>query len=185
MRARLPRILVVAQVLLLAGQALGEDPSPAPEGFAWKRVESAKAWFLIPAGWYFKEESKSGTRAFFITQEDIDKSGEFQTGLTVNVLPPEKDPAPERAKNAIGALIQIGRLQDFWETEKGVLKGFGCRVRKVDEGQPPLVMHTLVIGNSRTNTLYILIFESLEKSWDEAWAKGETILKLFILDDEI
>ena len=64
--------------LLLAVSVLAEDPPPAPKGYAWKRIESVKASFLVPEGWHFKEETKDGTRAFFITKEDIDKNGSFE-----------------------------------------------------------------------------------------------------------
>jgi len=46
-------------------------------------------------------------------------------------------------------------------------------------------MHWLAFGNSRTNTLYLILFESPESSWNEAWSKGEVILESFLLDDEI
>ena len=51
---------------------------------------------------------------------------------------------------------------------------------------PPIfIEHVLAIGNSRTNTLYFIQFESPEATWDEAWRKGEVMLKDFLLDDEI
>ena len=185
MRSRRPATFAAALLLLLADRALAEDPPPAPAGFAWKRMESIKASFLVPDGWFFKEETKDGTRAFFITQEDIDKTGEFQTGLTINVQTLKKDPAPERAREFIAGMAITGQVQDAWQTEVGVLKGYGCRTRRVDEGQPPLIMHSLAIGNSRTNTLYLIFFESPEPTWDAAWKKGEVILEFFLLDDEI
>jgi hypothetical protein len=41
------------------------------------------------------------------------------------------------------------------------------------------------VGNSRTNTLYTIIFESPDLLWNDAWKKGEVMLKDFRLDDEI
>lgn len=47
-----------------------------------------------------------------------------------------------------------------------------------------MILHVLAIGNSRTNTLYLLMFESPGAGWKAAWSKGETMLKDFLLDDE-
>lgn len=79
----------------------------------------------MPQGWHFKEESKSDTRAFFITQEDIDRKGEFETGLTLNVAHLKQDKAQEYAAAFIAELGQSPghELQDTWQTETGVVKG--------------------------------------------------------------
>ena len=171
--------------LLLAVSVLAEDPPPAPKGYAWKRIESVKASFLVPEGWHFKEETKDGTRAFFITKEDIDKSGSFETGLSVNVQTLKKDPAQERAAAFVGEIATSHEVLDFWGTETGVMKGYACRVRRVSTEHPPLIIEVLAIGNSRTNTLYLIFFESPEATWAAAWKQGEPILTSFLLDDNV
>jgi len=171
--------------LLLAVSVLAEDPPPAPKGYAWKRIESVKASFLVPEGWHFKEETKDGTRAFFITKEDIDQNGSFETGLSVNVQTLKKDPAQERAAAFVGEIATSHEVLDFWGTETGVMKGYACRVRRVSPEHPPLIIDVLAIGNSRTNTLYLIFFESPEASWETAWKQGEPILTTFLLDDEV
>lgn len=182
------RDVILASLLLAAftSVALAEDSPPAPEGYSWKKLESVKAAFLMPGGWYFKEETNGDTRAFFITQEDIDKKGEFETGLTLNVFHLKKDKAPERAVALIAEFTQSPghELQDTWEVKSGALQGLAARFRQTEKGYPPLIKAVLAIGNSRTNTLYLVIFESPESSWKAAWAKGETMLKDFLLDDE-
>ena len=171
--------------LLLAVSVLAEDPPPAPKGYAWKRIESVKASFLVPEGWHFKEEMKDGTRAFFITKEDIDKSGSFETGLSVNVQTLKKDPAQERAAAFVGEIATSHEVLDAWGTETGVMKGYACRVRRVSPEHPPLIIDVLAIGNSRTNTLYLIFFESPEATWAAAWKQGEPILTSFLLDDSV
>ena len=97
-RSTLPGVVA----LLLAFSRPRQDPPPAPKGFAWKRIESVKATFLVPEGWHFKEETKDGTRAFFITKEDIHKNGTFEIGLSVNVQTLKKigaAPSPSSAKS--------------------------------------------------------------------------------------
>ena len=184
------RRATAALALFLAGRLLAQEPPPppAPAGFAWKKIDSVKASFLVPKGWFFKEdEPKDGTRAFFISQEDISTGGLFETGLTVNVFSLKKDKAQERALAHLAALAQTpgNELQEAWEFQEGVLKGVGGRIRRVDKDYAPLIMHVLAIGNSATNTLYVIMFESPEATWDKAWVKGEQMMKVFLLDDEV
>jgi hypothetical protein len=175
----------VALLLGLSAALLAEEMPPTPKGFSWKRLEAIKAAFLMPDGWHFKEEEKQGARGYFISQEDIDVAGSFETGLTINVQTFKRDKAVARAAQVVAALSEANEVLHTWTTEAGVLKGFGCRVRETEKGHPPLIMHALAIGNERTNTLYLLIFESPEASWDKAWAKGQVMLEKFLLDDEI
>jgi hypothetical protein len=47
------------------------------------------------------------------------------------------------------------------------------------------VIHTLAVANPKTNTLYLIIFESLEPEWDKAWKIGKPIMDMLALEDEI
>ena len=122
--------------------------------------------------------------AFFLSKESIAKGGQFQTGMTVNVLKLKKDPAPERAMKVIAEYARAGDVQKLWEAENGVLKLYGARIH-VRADPPSFTEHLLAIGNSRTNTLYVIVFESPDATWDEAWKLGEVMLTDFLLDDEI
>jgi hypothetical protein len=102
---------------LAAGRLSAADPAPAPAGFAWKNVASIKAAFLVPDGWFFKEELRKDVRGIFISKESIDQSGKFQTGLTINVFPNKKD-APSRARQFI-ATGDRGDVVNLWEAENG------------------------------------------------------------------
>ena len=42
-----------------------------------------------------------------------------------------------------------------------------------------------MIANPKTNTLYLLIFESPQASWDAAWTTGKQIMDTLVIDDEI
>lgn len=72
------------------------DVPPPPPGFTWQEIPELKAAFLKPNGWFFNREEQKGTLAYFITKENIETNGQFQTGLTVNVFHLKKDPAVER-----------------------------------------------------------------------------------------
>ena len=63
--------------------------------------------------------------------------------------------------------------------------GFGVITRQPGHDEvPPLVIAYLVIGNDRTNTLFLLWFESPESTWEAAWEKGDKMIHQFSLDDE-
>jgi hypothetical protein len=180
----IPGILAsVAAALFLSAVPAGDDLPAAPAGLAWKRIDAVRAAFLVPEGWHFKQEKNGDTIAFFITAEDIEKNGGFQTGLTVNVIHLKKDAAPERAALFIADLAEAAEILTQWHEKKGVMTIFGCKARKEEAGYPPLRMHTLAVGNGRTNALYLMTFESPESSWEDAWKKGRFILEEFVLDD--
>lgn len=162
------------------------DLPSAPNGFSWKRIEKIKGAFLIPNGWHFKEEAKGNTLAYFFAEEDIDKKGQFETGLTVNVLRNlQSVVASEQAEEIISSMIRENQRIESWGMKLGTFKGYGCRVRNTTrQDRIPTIIHALAIGNTKTNTLYILIFESTESKWKAAWEKGKFIMEGFALDDE-
>jgi hypothetical protein len=177
-------LLTAAAIALMASVSVSaEKPAPAPPGFQWKNVASIKAAFLVPDGWFFKEELRKDVRGIFITRESIDQAGKFETGLTINVFPHKKD-APARARQFIAEQAVAGDVVNTWEKENGALKLYGVRLH-VTRNPPAFTEHILAIGNDKTDTLYIFLFESPDKTWDEAWKKGEVILGNFRLDDEI
>jgi hypothetical protein len=71
-----------------------------------------------------------------------------------------------------------------WDSETGPMVAYGCQVRSKEKPPPPIIMHVLVIANTRTNRLYVYIFKSPEKQWPAAWKLGEQIMDLLVLDDE-
>jgi hypothetical protein len=177
------RILPLVALVLFATALPAADPPKAPAGFAWKNVASIRAAFLLPDKWFFKEELRKDVRGIFLSKENIDQSGKFDTGLTINVFKNKKD-APARARQYIAEQAQGGDVVNLWEAENGVLKLYGVRLH-VTRDPPAFTEHVLAIGNEKTDTLYILMFESPDATWDEAWKKGEVMLGNFRLDDEI
>ena len=133
----------IALLLVLAAAPLAAQDTPAPEGYAWKKLDPIKASFLLPAGWHFKAERVDRALAYFLSEEDIDVKGEFETGLTLNVSHVED--ARKRAVATLAMLAQApgNEVQDAWETQTGVLKGMGARIRQTEKGSDPLVMVVL------------------------------------------
>ena len=121
------KIFPLAFLLLFATALPAADPPKAPAGFAWKNVASIKAAFLLPDKWFFKEELRKDVRGIFLSKENIDQSGKFDTGLTINVFKIKKD-APARARQYIAEQAQGGDVVNLWEAENGVLKLYGVRL---------------------------------------------------------
>jgi len=159
------------------------DLPPAPPGFTWQEIPRLKAAFLRPNGWFFKREERKDTLAYFITKENIEKNGQFQTGLTINVFRLEKDSAVERGKSLIDQLA-ADKHGEKWARDAGPFKEFGCLAKDTDASGTTEI-YTLAIANPRTNTLYLFIFESPESSWDAAWKIGKQIMDTLAMDGEI
>src|SRR5438445_12096251 len=100
--AKLAQLILLTLFAVIPVQTITAiDVPPPPPGFTWQEIPELKAAFLKPNGWFFKREEQKGTLAYFITKEDIDKNGQFQTGLTINVFRLKKDSAVERGKSMI------------------------------------------------------------------------------------
>jgi hypothetical protein len=170
-----------------------ELPQPPPDLF-WKEVPEINAAFLVPNGWhfklldqwYFKLRNEGNKLAFFITQEDIDKEGQFYTGLTINVFRGGKPASTvvEYAKSYINQVAADNHADETWTQQFGSLQGFGCRFKATNLTGSPIV-RTLMAANPKTGTRYIFIFEAPDANWTDAWAKGEKIMNSLIIDENI
>ena len=176
-------LVLLILAALIVQPAFPRDLPPPPSGFSWQEVPELKAAFLKPSGWFFKREKQEGTLAYFITKEDIDRNGRFQTGLTVNVFRLKKDSAVERGQGLIENIAKP-RHGEMWTEQAGVLQKFGCLVKNTD-ANGTIVMQALAVANTKTNTLYFFIFESPEPEWNDAWKAGKQIMDALIIDEGI
>lgn len=173
-------------IILVAVPGVALDLPPAPKGFSWIKLPEFKGALLAPKGWHFKKEERQGTIACFITEQNIDKEGMFQTGLSLNVMPPLRStPAKEYVAAYVAQFARKNEPLRCWDSETGAFAVYGCQMRSKDKPPPPIIMHVLMIANTRTNRLYLFIFESPETQWPAAWKLGEQIMDLLVLDDEV
>jgi hypothetical protein len=162
-------------------------PTP-PAGYSWQHLPSIKGAMLKPDGWFFKQTKKGKTEGFFISKEDIEKAGSFQTGLTLNCIRdiPEKTGQPPSVYAAALADVAATKYQLTKRSSsiQGPFKAVRfCYVDSPKDKESVTVYH-LAIANDKTGTLFLVIFEAPTKSWVEAWKIGEPILKRLMLDDE-
>jgi hypothetical protein len=161
----------------LVAQSLATDLPKPPPGFTWQQISDLKAAILKPDGWHFKQEEQNGTLAYFITKESIDNGGDFDTGLTINVFRGSEGPAVERGQALIDQIAAKMHVT-AWSQTVGPFQEFGCDAKDSESA-----MHYLTIANPKTNTLYLLIFESPVSEWDAAWKLGKQIFDHLAIDE--
>lgn len=175
--------LLILSAMLFA-QSLAAMPFPTPPaGFTWQEIPELKTALLKPDGWFFKREEQKGTLAYFITKENIDKDGRFQTGLTVNVFHLKKGSAVEQGKSIVEGVATTKNAKAF-VTDAGPYREFGC-LTKDTNSSGTVVIFTLAVANTKTDTLYLLIFESPESDWDAAWKLGKEMVDKVPLQETI
>ena len=114
----------------------------------------------------------------------MDKVGRFDTGLTINVIREMKGrSAVEYAKSFVDRLTRDKRGEQ-WIRRSAPLVQFGCRY-KASDARGTAKIHTLMVANQKTNTLYLFIFESPESDVDSASQTGEKIMDMLAIDDGI
>jgi hypothetical protein len=155
-------------------------PGEAPAGFEWKYVEESKSWFLLPNNWYYQEEKKDNTIAVFITKEKINP--EFTTGITINIYPKLQTSAEEYAKNFHAEFIKQGTLLDVSKQDTGHFLMYRSIIKsKIEDEFLRLFLLTFI--NPRSNTLYIVLYETPDKEWDTNWPIAKTVLSILGFND--
>lgn len=158
-----------------------QKASSIPEGFKQQYISDLNINVLIPDGWFYKYVIKNGTKAFFITKEDIDATGRFSTGLTVNIKY-DVENVDETAKSFISSMVNkntttkvLGKgikVINKANTKNiyGVLVEASLPVAKNDPNpSPEKTLSYFSIADTQTKTLYLMIFESPRKDWDTEW----------------
>jgi hypothetical protein len=170
--------------------AVAQDPElpPPPKGYTWQKCPDIKGAFLRPNGWHFKKHKQGDTLGYFITKENIKETGEFLTGMTVNVIPnipKKKSMSPYKfAESYRDAARTAVKFSKEWDKDMGPFRSLGFVVDKQHEdGQ--FRVHHLLIANEKTGTLYLVLFEAPVAEWDAAWKIAEPMLQFLYIDDTI
>jgi len=179
MRRALPLMFFSA---LLVQISFAKDRAAAPEGFTWQEIPQLKTALLKPTNWFFKQGDLHGRPAYYISKEDVGKNGQFRTGLTLIVYF-KKKPAVEYAQKLVDKYA-IRDHAEKWAKEVGSFKEFGLQAKHTFEDGTE-EDRTLMVANPKTNTVYLIIFESPESDWDAAWKTGATIVDNLAFDDGI
>ena len=161
-----------------------ESCKKIPPGFTLYESKNQTGSFLRPDQWFLKEENSGETRALFITKEDIDVTGRFLTGFSVNKIPnvlsKTKISASKYAREVADRLRATGVI-----LRAGIVSGNSIDMnivrKKLDKGGTPVIVHYITIGNDGTDTFYLISFEAPESSWEEDMQVGTPMLNFFAL----
>ena len=191
----MPRFFAIGWLLALlslarhaAAQRYDTKLTAPPAGFAWQPLPASRAAALLPAGWHYRAEGTKDAPTYYLTQEPLGETGEFATGLSLQVLrratARTRQPAAQYAELL---LLRTGfgpgrqRLAQS-ETTEGPWHKWTVRYRDAPPDADPRIVYQMALANARTDTLYLLTFESPEKEWATAWALGEVMVRELVLD---
>ena len=163
----------------------------APKGFLWKQLPFIKAQFLMPNDWNFNfvPENKDERYIYYITKENINQKGYYQTGMNIRVIrnvPTKlKGQLPsEYSANIVAETAKKVKFTKKWDEQKGIFKESGYIYVDDSDNKNSITVYRLYISNDKTGTVYILTFEGPTKEWDSLWKNiGEVIFKNFSLDE--
>ena len=171
-----------------AAQRVDVPLGAAPAGFAWQPLPAIRAAMLLPAGWSYRAEGPKGAPTYYLTQDELGESSEFQTGCSLQVVRKAQAktgrPAPEYAERLL-LRTGFGPGQQLLEKTAGAAGPFYQRTVRYRDAPPEAearVVYQLALANARTDTLYLLTFESPEKDWADAWQLGERMVRELVLD---
>ncbi len=164
---------------------------PAPAGFVWQRLEEIQAAVVVPEGWNRYAKRGPNERLVAFSPDKLDANNQFQTGLSVRLVWHPRAQAGQEAKAVEQILAAIVNSIESNKTDNKVLRGtmqerngkkmLIVRHRNAPSGLPPVVVHTVAIGDPASGMVYQFIFESPETSWDESWKVGEQILSRILI----
>jgi len=172
-------------------EVLGEGECPelsdAPDGFNWNYLPESSIAVLSPNDWHFLSETGSGTKAYFISLENINTEGSFKTGMTVNVVRDNSINATENARNFssnIESLNNVTITEEVTERTEGKLIFYEMQYESAFS-EYTATIHNLIVANKETNTLYVITFESPSADWEDAWEIGQIMIEQIIfLEDQ-
>ncbi|GAB2855919.1 hypothetical protein [Hymenobacter ruber] len=182
--------------LLLGSPAIAQTPAPAratapadaPVGFHWQPLPEVKALAVLPFTWNYRAETSRDAQAYFLTREKIVPGKLFQTGLSLNVVRQIKAKTKQAALDyaqAFSARSGHGAGQQVLGQEtktQGPLRLFGVRYRVANGAAGAKIIQQWAIANTATDTFYLLVFESPEPQWPQAWKLGEGMIKQLRFD---
>ena len=163
----------------------------APAGFGWQALPDIKAAMPLPEGWYYKAEGQKGATTYFLTRDEIGESGEYRTGMSLNVVRKVKSKTGRQAPDYAELLMmRTGFSPGQKQLEKassvdGVFYRRTVRYRDAPPEAEARVVYQMALANAKTDTLYLLTFESPEKDWPAAWKMGEAMIKELVLDSRL
>ena len=189
MRHSILTLSILFLALPAAAQRYNARLAPLPAGFAWQPLPAYKAAIPLPTGWHYDLETLAGAVIYTLTPEPLPESGEYATGLALHVVRHTtarlRHPAPEyadllmlRAGHGPGQQV----LDPPTAITQGVFHTRTIRYRETPPGGEVRLVYQMALANARTDTLYLLNFESPEADWPQTWTLGQVMVQGLTLD---
>jgi hypothetical protein len=191
------RLTVILAGVILLGTAISVQaqddqrptkPPPAPEGFKWHKIDRINGAVLVPDDWHYSLDTTKGAHAYFVTQEEATESRSFKVGMSMNVVrdieAKANVPASEYARLYSAKVIEDNNERSIFSDsiETGNFKGYVTRSVMAREESDSIVHQRVCLGNTETETLYLIEFVAPQPDWPMAWTKGQKIMQTIILD---
>lgn len=168
-----------------SGAIKAQGLPPAPQGLDWVRLDAIDVAVLVPTGWTRHERSARGSRLFAFSDEPPDARGQFQRGFTVTATWSSSERA--LAASSVSAMLN-GRFAALRadpansEVSHTASEQHGKRVlvtrhRSSPAGMPPIIVHTMHIGDPKSGLVYLFTVQAPESRWGETWRLGEPMLR--------
>ena len=174
-------------ILLINTSSLYANENLA-ENYHWFDSKLGSSKFLVPNGWFTKEEYGKGHYALFITKEKITSEQTFNTGLTLNfnthISRKAKVMPSKYALSLISLLIQEKSTHIItkpWKYKKGENLNIGVTF----VNQENITIAYQLIANDQKDTLYVILFESPNDQWDNNWTLGRSIIQHLRIDSHL
>jgi len=137
----------------------------APDGYKWVKLKAIKSYVLQPNGWFFNIEQQNKTYAYFVTKEDYTKDPNqmFATGFSLNAL---TDIGSKKAIDFSETMfINLKKQGTLLESKKIDDENLVGKIFIVQIGKT--IIKYKIVGNKKTNKVYIASFETPADKWEE------------------
>ena len=186
---------IIIFIVLLVGLSVyaADVLSEPPKGFSWQQLPFVKASFLMPEGWIFKfiPDNKEEKYLYYLTKDNIDQKGFYETGFEVRVIrgvpSKAKGKLPSEYSNeAVAGTEKKFKFVKKWNEKKGIFKEIGYIYVDNSYENASVTVHRVYISNDTTGTVYILTFEGPTNVWDGLWKTiGEPMFKNISIDESV
>ena len=169
--------LTLLTLVVFATTLVAEDSfelPPAPSEFTWKSVDSINSHFLFPDGWHYSERTNENSRGIAFSKENVEKTGIFETGFTIQVIKGLKEktgvsPLLFGVERGIEITERPENTVAFTEEKSvGPLKGFVYHMNSRPKIAKAITVYSLYLANDAKDTLWIFTFESPESEWGQS-----------------
>ena len=153
-----------------------------PPGFEWHSCDVIECSFLVPEGWAFQrlQDSKLGGTVLqyrMVPKMDIGKTSPI---VRINIIQKTKFTTGLSAQRHIDLFVRQldreGEILDLWKNKSKLLRSTAVMSLNFSRLQRPVKKFNLLVHNDRTDTLYVLSFESKTDDWDKNWRMIEQIV---------